>query len=142
MGLILTCKCFLDTSRSLSDYRTNVGVVLILDNIGPSSLFRQLGLTEYHKAGRAGAFSRNIQTVHILTLQAIYWPEGKAGDSVRTSDKRKTSYWKKRIETGQLSLIDGLRSLKWRAVALEPDSSSLLNVNSPEDMDRLRRLPP
>lgn len=72
----------------------------------------------------------------MLTLSIDRKPEPLAA----LYNKDSLEFWKKRLESGQLSLRDGFEYLPWDAVLLNENSNSLKNFNSPGDLKYLTKI--
>ncbi|UCH83470.1 MAG: molybdenum cofactor guanylyltransferase [Candidatus Latescibacterota bacterium] len=69
----------------------------------------------------------------VVTLSRDGHPEPLAAlYNVRTA-----AFWRDQLDSGMLSVIDAIRTLRWRPVMLGRSATSLDSVNTPEDLARV-----
>ena len=128
----------IDRSKIISDAAPNCGplggLVAALENCSSDwSLVLAVDLPLMRIDDLSRLIDAREKQYDLLTLCKNDLPEPLAA----IYHKRTLEYWRDRLQRGELGLIDGIRQLKWNAVALPLDNKSLVNLNNPDDLKNL-----
>jgi len=72
------------------------------------------------------------EAIQVMTLTSDGRPEPLAAVYKVSS----LSFWRRRLDTGNLALHEGISHLGWRAINPVSSQHALVNLNRPEDLDR------
>lgn len=77
--------------------------------------------------------SRRADDLDVVTLSKTGHPE----PLIALYNTRRTEFWQRCLDGGMLSVIDIIRTLRWKPIVLGGNTAALDGVNTPDDLSRV-----